>query len=406
VKAAALLVAALAVACTQANIRQCEDNSTCNYQTGGECRVNAATGNQWCSFPDHTCPSGFRWGDATVGDDLAGTCVDGDDVPDASPAAIDASPCDGVHITWIRESRIWIARPDGSEARRLNADVVFAGSPPSNGVWSPSGDLLAFANQGAIWTMDRAGGGAAPLTPTGGDSCGRPAWSPDGQTLAFECNDGTRTVIAKVSRAGGNPIPLSTGTLDGVRAEWSPDGSRIAFVSGSGDIYTMTADGLDERNLTMSAAVETRPRWSTAGKIAYTSNEAGGDHWTMDDDDGGDKINLNSNSTYFNHRWSPDGSRLLVQRLITGFETEFAAYGPTGGSNVVISSVDGVDGFNVDPVYSPDGSQIAWARAEAPDFVIPSIWVADADGSNPVEITTPSKSGLGDWSPAWQPCNQ
>ena len=45
---------------------------------------------------------------------------------------------------------------------------------------------------------------------------------------------------------------------------WSPDGSRIAFTStraGSSDIWTMAADGSDQRRLTALPGTEESPDW-------------------------------------------------------------------------------------------------------------------------------------------------
>ena len=53
---------------------QCEENSNCDLSTGGVCAL-ASTGNRWCSYPDASCPSGYRYSDEQVGDDIAGVCV-------------------------------------------------------------------------------------------------------------------------------------------------------------------------------------------------------------------------------------------------------------------------------------------------------------------------------------------
>ena len=54
----------------------CTQNSDCDLTTGGVC-VPASTGNMWCAFPDAECPSGLRYSDQGVGDDLGGTCTEG-----------------------------------------------------------------------------------------------------------------------------------------------------------------------------------------------------------------------------------------------------------------------------------------------------------------------------------------
>lgn len=54
----------------------CTQDSDCDLTTGGVC-APAATGNMWCAFPDADCPSGLRYSDQGVGDDLGGTCIPG-----------------------------------------------------------------------------------------------------------------------------------------------------------------------------------------------------------------------------------------------------------------------------------------------------------------------------------------
>ncbi len=85
--------------CPSTSPVECRDQASCDLGPGGVC-VAAPTGNQWCAYPDLSCPGGVRYSDDRVGDGLAGTCVDGSD-PDASEidgpidAAIDGIPIDG-----------------------------------------------------------------------------------------------------------------------------------------------------------------------------------------------------------------------------------------------------------------------------------------------------------------------
>lgn len=53
---------------------QCEADSNCDLAAGGVCSP-AATGNHWCSYPDPSCSSGYRYSNVQVGDGASGTCV-------------------------------------------------------------------------------------------------------------------------------------------------------------------------------------------------------------------------------------------------------------------------------------------------------------------------------------------
>ena len=99
----------------------------------------------------------------------------------------------------------------------------------------------------------------------------RPAWSPDGQTIAVA---GYRRVLfVNADGSGQRNVALEWG-LDGFPV-WSPDGQRIAFVrerGNDGDIYVMNADGSGLRRLTRTAGPgwNAVPIWSPNGRrIAF-----------------------------------------------------------------------------------------------------------------------------------------
>ncbi len=61
-------------ACPGVKNVQCRDNTSCDLASGGAC-LTADTGNTWCAYPDPGCPSGYRYSDQDVGDDLGGVCT-------------------------------------------------------------------------------------------------------------------------------------------------------------------------------------------------------------------------------------------------------------------------------------------------------------------------------------------
>lgn len=154
------------------------------------------------------------------------------------------------------QADIWRVHPDGSGLEQLTRDPAMEDA----GVLSPDGTRLAFVStQGGarttnIWVMDLKTRRARNLTGDGKSDSPetmngnfRPAWSADGNWIAFTSDRGEKWAGAEMGAGAGHSQPTS--------------------------LYVMRADGSGLRRLTSTTPAMSigSPRWSADGRkiVAY-----------------------------------------------------------------------------------------------------------------------------------------
>jgi Ca2+-binding RTX toxin-like protein len=98
-----------------------------------------------------------------------------------------------------------------------------------------------------------------------------------------------------------------------------------------------------------------------------------------------------------NPSWSPDGTRLLVERCCLDGQSEIYAIDVATRSEANLTN--SATRMDFDPVWSPDGARVAFVAFEVGERNI-DIWTMNADGSGQARLTNDPAVDL---APDWQP---
>jgi hypothetical protein len=167
------------------------------------------------------------------------------------------------------ERGIWITRIGGDPFQVVGESGVH------DVAWAPTaGDMgkVAYLVNGTMKqvSFDISGQGASP--PTAIDIPGgwitTLAWGASGDIVFSQGGD-----LWILDASFGMPRQLTSGAASDVEPAWSPDGNWIAFSSdrsGNWDLWLIAAQGGEARRLTTDTANEGNPSWSGGTSIVFT----------------------------------------------------------------------------------------------------------------------------------------
>jgi Tol biopolymer transport system component len=199
-------------------------------------------------------------------------------------------------------------------------------------------------------------GVAGAVAPTGPRlAVAKHTWKPSLITLLTVGPNGGRPI-----RVGGGDEDSPLDTILLAPLSWRPDGSEFAF-SGLGVLFLVRADGSGARRV--NAAGAELPVFAPDGHTIAFTRSGGREEaiWTIDLDSGTQRqlTPWRRGLRYITSSFSPDGTTLLATRFDThrtGSAEPVALHLDTGGVTRLL-------GQGREPVYSPDGSEIALFRA-------------------------------------------
>ena len=244
--------------------------------------------------------------------------------------------------------------------------------------WTRDGSAFIFNADGRIQRLPVAGGQPQTIDTGFAVRCNNDhGISPDGKTLAIsdQSQGDHQSVIYLLPITGGTPRRI-TQKSPSYWHGWSPDGKTLAYPgqrNGEFDIYTISTEGGEEKQLTTAIGLDDGPEYTPDGKYIYFNSVRTGrmQIWRMHPDGSAqEQVTSDELNNWFPHI-SPDGKLLVF--LSYGKEVEGHPENKDVTLRIVPMKDDTVDGkievlaklfggqgtINV-PSWSPDSKQLAF----------------------------------------------
>ena len=317
-----------------------------------------------------------------------------------------------VAFTWNGERQdnfdIYVKLVDRSDALRLTFDPARDTSP----AWSPDGRYIAFVRGGTIFLMSPLGGAERTVANVQAREL---AWTLDSKSLVVSAGNFLKSRLKLVSVETGDAKDLTTPPIsdDPNPREWgpavSPDGLNVVFVRHIGavkDLYLLPLAGGEPRLLVRDVAYSLwGVTWTPDGhELVYAAGPSSGATvlWRR-------SVQAPAGSPSKRLEWvEPGAFTPVISHPAVGSLARLAYVRPISDTNIWVrdTTMPSLSAHKVvastrrdsNPQFSPDGRRLAFTSERAGTA---QIWVANSDGSNPLQLTSFS-GGLVN-APRWSP---
>lgn len=260
---------------------------------------------------------------------------------------------------------VYTISADGETVTVLFADNQVELSLPA---WSPDGQFVAFSGNREdnldVYVIRADGTDLVNLTQSP-EADTIQVWFPDSRRLLFRRYHGSDWESSRLYEMNVDGTGLSP-FLEDVRAndfEWSPDGQWLLYSVGpalTNSLYRMSVDRREIVQITDSEFDERHATWSPDGEqIAFVSKREGiFDLYVMDADGSHvQRLTATPDITELRPVWSPDG-RFIAYRQVQGSFEPLYVWRTDGTAPVHIGDDQFL--YNVDDyAWSPDGGYLA-----------------------------------------------
>ena len=320
---------------------------------------------------------------------------------------------DGSQVAFSWKGDIYVKQVGSEAVLQITKNPAVDSWP----AWSPDATQIAFIRGNEVFVVSPLGGGERKVA----ESAGRVAWTTDGSALlVLEKTSALAQSIFQVTLAGGEKRRLTfprDSTIGDLDMATSPDGRTIAFCRSlqtqGCELFVAPAAGGEAHRLTNDQRNIHGLAWTPDGReIIFASNrqssfrlwrvrarpsaQPGAFETPRLVEAASDDARYPSISRTAKLAYQRSSISLVIRRAeIAGAEGSAAHRLSPSRPLIASTRREGA------PAWSPDGRKIAFVSDRSGDF---ELWICDADGSNPLKLTTFGGSDV--VNPRWSPDGQ